>query len=128
MIMKNMYLCCLLIILTACGPDQIVVDLPSPNKSVHVEVRRCPQAGAFLQWTEMVQVSVLEAGRSEPCNSFVNALVQFDSKVADEQLELEWLSDKVLRAWHPTFNPDYGPVNTTVRAGSKVRIQFFPKF
>lgn len=120
-------LCLLPIVLMACGPDKIVLDLPSPQKSFHVEVRKCPQAGAPLEWTEKTQVSVLETGKSEPCHSFVNALVQFDSQAADEQLELEWMSDTVLRAWHPAFNPAYGPNSQATRPNSPVRIVFSPK-
>ncbi len=117
------------ILLTGCGTDKIVTDIPSPNKSLHVEVRKCPERGAFLDPGEVTQVSVLEARKSEPCNSFINALVQFDSKINanDGKLELEWISDTVLRAWHPTFTADYGPNKTSVRPNAGVTIRFASK-
>jgi hypothetical protein len=75
----------------------------------------------------MTQVSVLEAGKTEPCHSAMNALVQFDGYAADGQLQLEWISDKKLRAWHPNFNADYGPFRKTVRDDSLVSVRFVPK-
>ncbi|MBV7366078.1 hypothetical protein, partial [Streptococcus vulneris] len=39
------------VLLTACGPNKIVADLPSPDGKYHVEVRLCPQPGS-LTWTE----------------------------------------------------------------------------
>ncbi|MGQ4275403.1 hypothetical protein [Terrihabitans sp. B22-R8] len=115
-------------LLTACGgPDEIVSDLPSPNGAYHVEVRKCPQKGAPLERTEITQVSVLEAGKSEPCHSAVDALMQFDGYAHDGQLDLEWTSDTELRVWHPAFNPDYGPNQKTARQDSPVKVSFAPK-
>ncbi|MGE8677687.1 MAG: hypothetical protein ACN6PE_03650 [Achromobacter marplatensis] len=114
------------VLLTACGPNKIIVDLPSPNGKYHVEVRKCPQSGS-LTWTEKAQVSVLESGVSEACQSAVKALVQFDAPTPEEQLQLEWLSDTELRAWHPSFNPEYGPQSTTDKPGIPIKVRFAPK-
>jgi len=115
------------VVLAGCGPDEVISDLQSPNGSYHVEVRKCPQKGAPLERSEMTQVSVLEAGKSERCNSAVNALVQFDSYAEDGQLQLEWISNTELRAWHPHFNADYGPFRKAVRDDSLVSVRFTPK-
>ena len=61
------------VLLTACGPNKIIVDLPSPDGKYHVEVRKCPQAGS-LTWTEKTQVSILDRGVSEACQSAVKSL------------------------------------------------------
>lgn len=114
------------ILLTACGPNKIVLDLPSPGGKYHVEVRKCPQAGA-LTWTEKTQVSVLEPGVSEACQSAVKSLAQFDAPTPEDQLQLEWLSDTELRAWHPSFNPEYGPQSASSKPGSPIKLIYAPK-
>lgn len=114
------------VMLTGCGPDQVISDLQSPSGSYHVEVRKCPQKGARLERTEMTQVSVLEAGRTEQCNSMVHALVQFDGYAEDGLLQLEWISDTELRAWHPDFDADYGPFSKSVRDDTLVSVRFAP--
>lgn len=113
-------------LLTACGPDKIIADLPSPDGKYHVEVRKCPQRGS-LTWDEQTQVSVVEAGVSEKCNAFIVALTQFRSYTPDEQLQLEWLSDTELRAWHPAFEPKNGPWARTFKQNSPVQVTFAPK-
>ncbi len=81
------------VLLTACGPNKIIVDLQSPNGKYHVEVRKCPQSGS-LTWTEKAQVSVLESGVSEECQSAVKALAQFD---APTEPVLWWLWERAAR-------------------------------
>lgn len=113
-------------LLTACGPDKIIADLPSPGGKYHVEVRKCPQRGS-LTWAEKTQVSVLEFGVSEKCNAFMAALTQFDSYSPDEQLQLEWTSDTELRAWHPAFDPKNGPRASTFKPNAPVQVIFAPE-
>lgn len=114
------------VLLTACGPNKIIVDLPSPGGQYHVEVRQCSQAGALTR-SEKTQVSVLAAGVSEECQSAVKALAQFDSPTPADQLQLEWLSDAELRAWHPSFNPQYGPQSASYKPGAPIKLIFAPK-
>lgn len=114
------------VLLTACGPNKIVSDLPSPGGKYHVEVRLCPQAGS-LTWTQKTQVSVLPAGVSAKCQSAVEALAQFDSTAPVEQLQVEWVSDTEVRAWDPTFNPQYGPRSAMHKPQSPVKLSFAPK-
>lgn len=112
-------------LLAGCGPNKIIVDLSSPQGQYHVEVRKCPQPGS-MTWTEQTQVSVLKAGTSENCQSAVNALAQFNSYSPDDQLQLEWLSDTELRAWHPGFDPKFGPASASYKADNPVKIIFAP--
>ena len=115
----------LIVLLAGCGPNKIIVDLPSPQGQYHVEVRKCPQPGS-MTWTEQTQVSVLKSGTSENCQSAVNALAQFKSPWPDDQLQLEWLSDAELRAWHPGFDPKFGPESASYKADNPVKIIFAP--
>jgi hypothetical protein len=112
-------------LLAGCGPNKIIVDLPSPQGQYHVEVRKCPQSGSMTR-TEQTQVSVLKSGTSENCQSAVNALAQFKSLSPDDQLQLEWLSDAELRAWHPGFDPKFGPDSASYKADNPVKIIFAP--
>ncbi|RBL84796.1 hypothetical protein DDE05_21560 [Streptomyces cavourensis] len=114
------------VLLTACGPNKIIVDLPSPDGKYHVEVRKCPQAGS-LTWTEKTQVSILDRGVSEACQSAVKSLAQFDAPTPEDQLQLEWLSDTELRAWHPSFNPEYGPQSANFKPGTPIKLVYAPK-
>jgi len=111
------------VLLTACGPDKIIADLPSPGGKYHVEVRQCPQRGS-LTWGEQTQVSVLAAGVSEKCNAFISALTQFQSKSLDDQLRLEWVSDTELRAWHPAFATGSVPMSASQMPNNPVKITF----
>lgn len=113
------------VMLAACSPNKIIADLPSPSGKYHVEVRKCPQAGAMTR-TEQTQVSVLESGTSENCQSAVNALAQFESYAPDDQLQLEWLSDTELRAWHPGFDPKFGPRSASSKHDAPVKLIFTP--
>ena len=44
----------------------------------------------------------------------------------DDQLQLEWLSDAELRAWHPGFDPKFGPASASYKADNPVKIIFVP--
>ncbi len=112
-------------LLTGCGPNKIIVDLPSPQGQYHVEVRKCPQPGSMSS-TAQTQVSVLKSGMSENCQSAVNALAQFQSYSPDDQLQLEWLSEAELRAWHPGFDPKSGPRSASYKADNPVKVIFAP--
>jgi len=112
-------------LLTGCGPNKIIVDLPSPQGQYHVEVRKCPQPGSMSS-AEQTQVSILKSGISENCQSAVNALAQFQSYSPDEQLQLEWLSEAELRAWHPGFDPKSGPASASYKADNPVKVIFAP--
>ncbi|WP_253206674.1 hypothetical protein [Verticiella alkaliphila] len=116
----------LLPVLVACGSNEIVSSLASPSSQYHVEVRRCQQNGAWFG-TQKLQVSVLPQGVSEPCQSAVHALAQFDGFADVDALQLEWLSDTELRAWQPGFDPAYGPSRATYQAGKPVTLTFRPK-
>lgn len=112
-------------LLTGCGPNKIIVDQPSPQGQYHVEVRKCPQPGSMSS-AEQTQVSILKSGISENCQSAVNALAQFQSYSPDEQLQLEWLSEAELRAWHPGFDPKSGPASASYKADNPVKVIFAP--
>ncbi|HCF2340387.1 hypothetical protein ABZR71_03370 [Pseudomonas paraeruginosa] len=116
----------LALLLVACGPDQLVSDLPSPDGRYHVELRKCPENG-LLSRGEVIQVSLLVAGVSEKCSSALNALAQFDLRATADELQLEWLSNTEFRAWHPTFNPQYGPEISRQQGKAPVRMVFAPK-
>lgn len=76
--------------------------------------------------TGPTQLSILESGISEACNSAVNALAQFGSYAPDDQLQLEWISDTELRAWHPGFDPKFGPRSATFTHDIPVKLIFSP--
>ncbi|MFF7397551.1 hypothetical protein ACFZAI_13945 [Achromobacter sp. NPDC008082] len=125
MIKNTAFLALLAALLTGCGPNKIIVDLPSPQGQYHVEVRKCPQPGSMSS-AEQTQVSILKSGISENCQSAVNALAQFQSYSPDEQLQLEWLSEAELRAWHPGFDPKSGPASASYKADNPVKVIFAP--
>lgn len=108
------------------GPNEVVTDIYSPNRQYHVEVRKCPQAGSLV-WSEEEQASVLKAGKSSICHSSENTIEQFSVNSPEDQLELEWISDTQLRAWHPEFNPRYGPERFVSGQDDPVKIIFRPK-
>lgn len=127
--MKNtpaLLLLLLPVLLVGCGPDKLVSDLPSPSGKYHVEIRKCPEKGT-LTWGESLQVSVLESGRSEKCNTFISALAQFDGLESADQLQLEWTSDTELRAWLPSFNAEYGPQAWSHQPQLPITLVFKPK-
>ncbi|ASV88419.1 putative lipoprotein (plasmid) [Ochrobactrum quorumnocens] len=109
-----------------CGPNKVVANLPSPSGQYHVEVRKCPQNGS-LTWAETTQVSILKSGTSEKCQSATNALVQFYGFAPADQLEIKWMSDTELRAWHPSFNAKYGPSAATYKHDAPVKVIYSPK-
>lgn len=110
-------------VLTACGPNKIVADLPSPSGKYHVEVRKCPQRGS-LTWGEQTQVSVLAAGVSEKCNAFISALTQFQANSPEDQLRLEWVSDTELKASHPALAAGSAPMSVSQMPNNPVKIIF----
>lgn len=79
-----------------------------------------------MTWTEQTQVSILESGTSEACQSAVHALAQFGSYAPDDQLQLEWISDTELRAWHPGFDPKFGPRSASFKQNVPVKLIFSP--
>lgn len=110
----------------ATGPNEIVKDLVSPSGQYHVELRKCPQVGS-LTWSEEVQATVLVAGKRGVCHSSKDAIAQFSVNAPESDLELEWISDTQLRAWHPKFNPGYGPERYVSDPGDPVKVIFRPK-
>lgn len=108
------------------GPNRVLVDLPSPDGRHHVEVRECPQGGAF-GWSKETQAAVLEAGRAGTCLSSANTLARFTVYAPESQLELEWISNARLRAWHPAFAPSGGPRSASRMPNSPVEVVFAPK-
>ncbi|MBN6714332.1 hypothetical protein [Pseudomonas capsici] len=115
--------------LAACGPNELVSSLPSPDGKHHVEVRRCPESGS-ITWGEKLQVSVLDAGVSAACQSAVEPWAQFDITTPEppklDLLQLEWASDTQLRAWYPGFKPVEGPRTWTYKRNTPVKVIFQP--
>ncbi len=115
--------------LAACGLNELVSSLPSPDGKHHVEVRRCPESGS-ITWGEKLQVSVLDAGVSAACQSAVEPWAQFDITTPEppklDLLQLEWTSDTQLRAWYPGFKPVEGPRTWTYKRNTPVKVIFQP--
>jgi hypothetical protein len=111
------FLVVLLCLLGSCGfnTTKVVTDIYSPDGRYHVEVRECNAVGSFVASDTERWASVLEAGKSGACHSAVGTLSQFKVPSPEDKLELEWASDTLLKAWHPNFNPTYGPES---RSGS----------
>jgi len=57
----------------------------------------------------------MEAGKVGDCHSSVGTIIRFRVPYPEDKLELEWASNTLLKAWHPNFNPTYGPES---RSGS----------
>lgn len=114
------------VLVTGCGPNKIIYNLPSPTGQYHVEICECRHNGSLIG-ERKTQISVLEAGVSEECQSAMNALVQFDGNAPENELQLEWISDTELRAWHPRFNPQYGPASQSYQANAPVKVIFAEK-
>ena len=117
------------VLLTACGPDKIVYDLPSPNGKYHAQVRSCPETGS-ITWGEQLEVSILEVGVGEECHSAVKSLTGFKAGppgLAVEQLQLEWLSDTQFRAWYPGLKPNVEPTGSYTKPNTPVQIIYLPK-
>ncbi|WP_095093702.1 hypothetical protein [Pseudomonas sp. Irchel 3A5] len=117
------------VLLTACGPDKIVYDLPSPNGKYHAQVRSCPETGS-ITWGEQLEVRILEAGVSEECHSQVQSFTGFKASppgLAVEQLQLEWLSDTQFRAWYPGLKPNVDPTGSYTKYNAPVQIIYLPK-
>lgn len=117
------------VLLTACGPDKIVYDLPSPNGKYHAQVRSCPETGSITRG-EQLEVSVVEVGVGEECHSAVKSLTGFKASppgLAVEQLQLEWLSDTQFRAWYPGLKPNVEPTGSYTKPNTPVQIIYLPK-
>ncbi len=76
---------------------------------------------------EEIQVSLLETGKSEKCHSVVQSLAQFDLRASADELQLEWLSDTELRAWHPGFEPGNQADGSRLKGDAPVKMVFAPK-
>jgi hypothetical protein len=115
-------------LVTGCGgPNKVIKDVYSPDGRYHVEVRQCPEVGAMPGGTQ-TQASILEAKKPATCNSAVGTIAQFSVISPEDQLQLEWVSNTELRAWHPGFNPAYGPEAFSHPADNKpVKVTFAPK-
>lgn len=129
--MKKVALLLLLssVVLTACGPDKIVYDIPSPSGKYHAQVRSCSESGS-ITWGEQLEVNILEAGVSEVCHSQVKSFTGFNASppgLALDQLQLEWLSDTQFRAWYPGMKPNMAPTGSYKKYNTPVEIIFLPK-
>ena len=113
--------------LSACGsPNKVIKDVHSPDGRYHVEVRECPAVGS-LNGGVATQATVLEAQTQGICHSSVNTIAQFSVNSPSDLLQLEWMSSTELRAWHPSFNPAYGPEMFSPPSGnSPVKVRFSP--
>lgn len=97
--------------LTACqspSVNKVVRDLPSPNGDYHVEVRQCRANDAMFGKVTQVQVSVLKKGETERCRATIQSVAQFTVYATDfrkkaDELQLNWLSNTELQAWHRSF-------------------------
>lgn len=65
--------------------------------------------------------------KSEKCHSVVQSLAQFDLRASADQLQLEWLSDTELRAWHPSFEPGNQADGSRLKRDAPVKMVFAPK-
>lgn len=109
------------------GPNKVIKDVYSPDGRYHVEVRQCPERGSLNGGTE-TQASVLEAQKPGICHSNQNTIALFSVNQPDDRLELEWITSTELRAWHPAFNPAYGPqMFSPPSANDTVKVLFAPK-
>lgn len=112
-------------LMIACTSNKVLTDLPSLSGKYHVEVRQCQQNGSF--WgTVTFQVSILNKDEIDKCKSSINSLVQFHSFSPIGQLELEWISDEKLRAWHPSFKTHLNWISLGYRKNSPIKVEFIP--
>ena len=44
-----------------------------------------------------------------------------------DQLQVEWISATEVRAWHPQFNPEYGPQSANYKPDNPIKLIFKPK-
>lgn len=128
LIIRKRYSLLCLILLAACEKEVILADISSPDGNHHVVVKECSQRGSFF-WSgdTAIEVSILPSGISEACNAFINSLYQFDAYSPHEQLELEWLSPGVLRAWHPGFDHNSWPNVVRSRKSGSITVLFSSK-
>lgn len=127
------------LLLSACqsnNVNKVVRDLSSPEGRYHVQVLQCRENDVMFGGATQVQVSVLKKGETEKCRAALNAINQFSVNTIDlgnqnNALELEWLSENKLRAWHRSFakNPNknfIGPYSSLNRNDSPVHVIFSP--
>lgn len=106
-------------VLGSCGfnTNKVVTDSYSPDGRYHVEVRECNAAGSLVASDTERWANVMEAGKTGDCQSSVGTIIQFKVPYPEDKLELEWASNTLLKAWHPNFDPTYGP-EAQARSGS----------
>ncbi|AOA57909.1 hypothetical protein [Acinetobacter larvae] len=117
------------VVLSAChsnSVNRLVYNLESPQGAYHVEVRQCRENDAMFGPATKLQVSLLRTGESENCRATIKALSQFNVNQIDQQLQLQWLSESELRAWHPSFKAN-GPREQFYIQNPHVRIVFTPQ-
>ena len=51
-------------------------------------------------------------------------MAQFDSYGPQDQLQVEWISATEVRAWHPQFNPEYGPQSANYKPDNPIKLIF----
>ncbi|WP_353171079.1 hypothetical protein [Acinetobacter rudis] len=125
--------------LTACqspSVNKVVRDLSSPNGDYHVEVRQCRANDVMFGKATQVQVSVLKKGESEKCRTTIQSVAQFnvyatDFRKKEDELQLKWLSNNELQAWHRSFGlfqyKSYiGPFSYSYGAKKPVTMIFSP--
>ncbi|MDM1758080.1 MULTISPECIES: hypothetical protein [unclassified Acinetobacter] len=124
--MKKVVIVLSAILMTACTHNKLLLELPSPNKTYRIEVLQCQENGSF--WgTEKLQIAVPSKGTSK-CQSAVDTYIVFSSGMPLSDLQLEWISDTEIRAWHPSFNPKFGPYAATLGGpNDPIKISFKPK-
>lgn len=117
-----------LVLLAACRDAVTHADISSPGGDYHVVVKDCPRRGSgFLSGDRKVEVSVLPAGVSEDCNTFMNSVYQFEAYSPLDQLDLEWTSPTELRAWHPGFDHNSWPAASRASGTGAITVTFSPK-
>ncbi|MBD8491734.1 hypothetical protein [Pseudomonas syringae] len=117
------------VLLAGCGPDAVVRDLPSPGGKYHAQVRHCPENGA-INWSEQLEVYVLEAGVESRCHSYVEPLVGLTVRPPQtplDQLQVEWLTDTRFRVWYPSLKPNVRPDGMYLKQDSPIEVVFLPK-
>ncbi|MDM1763374.1 MULTISPECIES: hypothetical protein [unclassified Acinetobacter] len=124
--MKKLVIGLSAILMTACTHNKLLLVLPSPDKTYRIEVLQCQQNGSF--WgTAKLQIAVPSEGSSK-CQSSVNTYIKFYSEMPLSDLQLEWISDTEILAWHPSFNPKFGPYSATLGGpNDPIKISFKPK-
>lgn len=122
-------LLCSSVLLAGCGPDAVVRELPSPGGKYHAQVRHCPESGA-INWSEQLEIYVLDAGVESRCHSYVEPLVGFKVRPPEmplDQVQVQWLTDTRLRVWYPGLKPDVSPDSMYRKSDSPIEMVFQPR-